>query len=137
MERFAANQDLVAAWKMGMLGHGRDTPRAEFDRALEEVTEIDKAIEVYDGSRRSREDAGGELADAVVGFYGVAIVMGVDLDKMVREKILLARDKYPPREITNIMQTQGLLFDQAMEVKKSIYQNRTRWEKRWQKRLLS
>ncbi len=127
-------QSEVATWKSGFLPVDR-TVREEFVRMTQEVDELDKATVVFDGSQEAREAVRTEMADVFIGLLGMAVILGVDLEKEAHEKMMLTRNKYPPQVITRLL-GQGVGFDQAMQMQKTAEENRTPHQKRWDKRLL-
>lgn len=135
MKEWGVNQQAVAEWSSGVTPPSMSTPRAQFNRSQEEFTELDKATLEDDGSRASREAIAGETADVVIRMYGLAAIVGFDLDERVAEKMRLARDKYPIKVIQARIEAGGE-FNHVMAQEKTVYENRTPHQKRWDKRLI-
>lgn len=130
-----SNQYEVAKWNNAITPPHENTLRAKFDRGLEEVDELDKAITVFDGSRAAVEEVSGEIADNIIRHYGYADIIGVDIDKRVREKTMLTNLKYPPKEVNRLI-AEGKTYSEAMAICKNKDQSRTAYDRRWNKRLL-
>lgn len=124
MKEFIGIQKEVADWKAAIIPPEHNTPRGEFDRSLEEVAELDKAITVYDGSRQSQLEVGGEAVDVIIRMLGIMTVVGCNAAEMLQEKIEQTKQKYPP-EVVNGHMEQGLPWDQAMAKTKAS------WEGKW------
>ena len=109
-----------------MTPSSENTPHREFTRALQEVAELREEITVFDHSASARHKVASEAADVIIGMYGVGQAVGVDLEEIIRDKVVFTTQvKYPAEAIQKRMQD-GLTWHQAMDIQKH-------WSQRWQK----
>lgn len=64
---------------------------AQFLRSVEEKGELARALRKHDGSDETYQNICDELADGVITYASMAYMLGVDLEKAIREK--LAKDE--------------------------------------------
>lgn len=122
-------QERIHNWKTGMMPLVEQTPHAEYKRSLEEVAELGMEVELFDGSKLSRNKIASEAADVVIRMMGIADSVGVDLEEVMREKIIYTTTmKYPVAGIKRQME-RGLSWSEAMHDRKAAH------DIRWQKRL--
>lgn len=124
MKEFFGIQKEVADWKSGVVPPDKNTPRGEFDRSLEEVAELDKAIDQYDGSRTSQIEIGGEATDVIIRMLGIMTIVGCNAAEMLEDKIAFTRQKYSPEIVKGHMDN-GLPWEDPMAKTKAS------WEGKW------
>lgn len=133
VERF---QRSVNQWR-SIMPSEYATPEAEFQRSLEEVDEVKKAIENNDGSLEAQKEIGSEAVDVIIRMLGVASSVGVDVESVLFNKIEhTTRIKYP-NDIIQFRMNQGQEWHEAMASEKVLFEQGTSWGQRWQKRLLT
>jgi NTP pyrophosphatase (non-canonical NTP hydrolase) len=124
MKEWDRQQTRIADWKAAIMPPEKNTPQAEFDRSLEEVVELQQAIEDSDGSRQSEVEIGEEATDVIIRMLGLITVVNCNAAELLDRKITeTTTKKYPPELIKPLMQ-RGLIWESAMSTAKRMYQFR-------------
>lgn len=81
-------------------GWDRISPSHTFLHLIEEIGEIAREVEYYEGYRDAGDDAGSqdrlaeELADAATFLYKLAYQLGVDLEKALEDNMTKAENRF-------------------------------------------
>lgn len=127
-------QHIVSQWR-SVIPPEHATPQAEFQRSLEEVEELKKAIENDDGSTSSHHDIASEAGDVIIRMLGVVESVGGNAEQIVFEKLEhTTRIKYP-RDIIQHHMENGMDWPEAMNTEKTLFEGNRGWGMRWQKRV--
>jgi len=114
----------IHVWKAGMMPASENTPRKEFERSIEEVTELDKAI--ADGNP---EQIGAEAVDVIIRMIGIATIVGANIDELLGKKIKqTTQEKYPAGVVRANMDL-GDTWQQAMAKQKVVWNRKQQLKK--------
>lgn len=117
MKEWSRYQEDIHTWKSAMMPADINTPRGEFDRSIEEVNELDEAI-----NKGNHELIGEEAVDVIVRMIGIATIVGCNVDQLLDKKIKqTTQQKYPAAVIQANMDL-GDTWPQAMKRQKVIWQ---------------
>ena len=79
---------MIAAWEGFTLPPGERSPRQRFDRAIEEVTELDKAITEHNGTKEADTHIAEESVDVIIRMLGIIAQVGGNADHLLTTKVL-------------------------------------------------
>ena len=109
------HQEKLAQWEASTLPQEENTPRKKFDRGMEEVTELDDAIDKDD-----REQIGKEAVDVIIRMIGIATIVGANVDELLGSKIKQITEQKYPASIVRANMDMGDSWPQAMNRQKIV-----------------
>jgi NTP pyrophosphatase (non-canonical NTP hydrolase) len=110
-------QAIQKQWEQKLIPEEERTPQSRFNRMMEEVNELDKAIKELDGTLDKNYEAAMELADVFIVGLGVADALGFDIERLIFEKMATNYVKYNPVKAQEL-RNQGLTWQEILKVMK-------------------